>query len=151
MTKPTMASQWDPGNFKPLDMNEILGYPRQMPPRYENWLPRFTGNDGVIAENHMDNFWAFFQLHTISDDAEDLAMKLFSATLHGNARKWYDNLLDASITSMDQLEETFLKRWNIKIEDIHMLIKRLEYMKQTQNDTVKEFHTRFENFSTTNS
>ena len=60
MTKPTMASQWDPGNFKPLDMNEIPGYPRQMPPRYENWLPIFTGNDGVIVEDHMDNFWLSF-------------------------------------------------------------------------------------------
>jgi hypothetical protein len=131
MTKPTMSSQWNLGNFKPLDMCKILGYPRQMPPRYEKWLPRFTGNDGVIAEDHMDNFWAFFQLHPISDDAEDLAMKLFSATLHGNGRKWYDGLHDVNITSMDQLEETFLKRWNIKIEDIHMLIKGLEHMKQT--------------------
>jgi len=51
----------------------------------------------------MDNFWAFFQIHPISDDAEYLAMKLFSATLHGNASKWYDNIHVASITSMDQL------------------------------------------------
>jgi hypothetical protein len=116
-----------------------------MPLRYENWLPRFTSNDGVRAEDHMDNFWAFFQLHPISDDVEDLAMKLFSATLHGNARKWYDDLPDASITSMDQLEETFLNKWGIKLEDIHMLIKRLEYMKQTKNKTVKEFHTKIEN------
>jgi hypothetical protein len=126
-------------------MSKIPGYPRQMPPRYKKWLPRFTGNDGVIAEDHMGNFWAFFQLHPISDDAEDLVMKLFSATLHGNARKWYDGLPNASITSMDQLEETFLKRWNIKIEDIHMLIKKLEHMKQTQNETVREFTTRLEN------
>jgi hypothetical protein len=122
MKKPTMASQWDPRNFKPFDMSKILGYPRQMPPRYEKWLPRFIGNDGVIVEDHMDHFWAFFQLHPISDDAEDLAMKLFSATLHGNARKWYDNLPNANITSMDQLEETFLNKWNIKIEDIRMLV-----------------------------
>jgi hypothetical protein len=98
-----------------------------------------------IAEDHMVIFWVFFQLHPINDDAEDLVMKLFSATLHGNARKWYDSLPDASIASMDQLKETFLTRWNIKIEDIHMLIKRLEYMKQTQRETIKEFHTRFEN------
>jgi hypothetical protein len=143
MTKPTVAFQWDPGNFKPLDMSKISGYPQQMPPRYEKWLPIFIGNDGVIAGDHMDNFWALIQLHPISDDAEDLAMKLFSATLHGNARKWYDNLPDASITSMNQLEETFLNKWNIKIEDICMLIKRLEFMKQTENETVKEFHTRF--------
>jgi hypothetical protein len=129
-----MASQWDPGNFKPLDVNKILGYPRQMPPRYEKWLPRFTSNDGVIAEDHMDNLWAFFQLHPISDDVEDLAMKLLSSTLHGNARKWYDGLLDDNITFMDQLEETFIKIWNIKIEYIHMLIKIIEHMKQTHND-----------------
>jgi len=72
-------------------------------------------------------------------------MNLFSDTLHGNARKWYDDLPDASITSMDQVEETFLKKWGIKLEDIHMLLKRLEYMKQTKNKTAKEFHTRFEN------
>jgi hypothetical protein len=86
MTKPTMTSQWDPGNFKPLDMSKIPGYPRQMPPKYEKWLPRFTGSDGERVDYHMSDFWAFFQLHPISDDAEDLAMKLFSATLHGNAR-----------------------------------------------------------------
>jgi hypothetical protein len=93
----------------------------------------------------MDNFWVFFQLHPISDDAEDLAMKIFFATLHGNAKKWYDDLPDASITSMNRLEKTFLKKWGVKLEDIHMLIKILEHMKQTKNETIKEFHTRFEN------
>jgi hypothetical protein len=145
MKKPTMASQWDPRNFKPLDMSKIPSYPRKMPLRFEKWLPRFTGNDGVIAKYHMDSFWDLFQLHPISDDVEYLAMKRFSTIIHGNSRKWYDNLLNASITCMDQLEETFLKKWNINIEDIHMLIKILEYMKQTENETAKEFHTRFEN------
>jgi hypothetical protein len=145
MIKTTMASQWDPGNFKPLDMSEILGYPLQMSMRYENWLPGFTSNDEVIVEHHMDNFLAFFQLNPISDDAEDLAMELFSAILHGNARKWYNSLPDASITSMDQLEETFHKKWNIKIEYIHIMVKIIEYMKQNKSNTVKEFHTRFEN------
>jgi hypothetical protein len=145
MIKPIVASQWDLGNFKPLGMSEILGYPRQMPPRYENWLPRFTGNDDVRDEDHMSNFWALFQLHPISDDAEELAIKLFSATLHGNSRKWYDDLPNARIKSMDQLEETFLEKWGIKLEYIHMLIKILEYMKQNKNETVKEFHTRFVN------
>jgi hypothetical protein len=144
MTKPTMTSQWDLGNFKPLDMSEIPGYPRQMPPKYEKWLPRFTGRDGERSDYHMSDFWDFFQLHPISDDVEDLAMKLFSATLHGNARKWYDNLPDASITSMDQLEETFLKRWGVKLEDIETLLKRLDYIKQVENETVREFHNRFE-------
>jgi hypothetical protein len=93
----------------------------------------------------MDTFWDLFQLYPINDDDKDLTMNLFSSTLHGNVRKWYDDLLDASITSMGWLEETFLKKWGIKLEYIHMLIKRLKYMKHTKNETVKEFHTRFEN------
>jgi hypothetical protein len=139
MTKPTMTSQWDPRNFKPLDMSEILGYPRQMPPKYEKWLPRFTGSDGERANYHMSDFWAFFQLHHISDDAEDLVMKLFSATLFGSAREWYDNLPDASITTMEQLEETFLKKWGIQLEYISVLLKRLEHIKKTENETLRYF------------
>ena len=46
---------------------------------------------------------------------------------------------------MDKLEETFIKRWGIKLKDIQMLLKRLEYIKQTKNETVKEFQDRFEN------
>jgi hypothetical protein len=80
-----------------------------MPARYENWLPRFTGSDVDSVKECMTNFWAFFQLHPISDDVKDLAVKLFSATLHDDARVWYDSLLNAKIRSMDQLEEIFLK------------------------------------------
>jgi hypothetical protein len=98
----------------------VIGHPLVTP--ILSHLPWALGKYRLCDnKDHMDNFWAFFQLHPISDDVEDLAMKLFSATLHGNARKWYDDLPDASITSMDQLEETFLKKWNIKLEDIHML------------------------------
>ena len=101
MTKPTMTSQWDPGIYEPLDMSKIPGYPRQIPPWYKKWLPRLVGIDGERPDCHMSSFWAFFRHHPVSDDVEDLVMKLFSATLHGEARRWYDNLPAASITSMD--------------------------------------------------
>jgi hypothetical protein len=101
--------QWSSKLFKPLDMTTIPGYPRQMPPKYEKWFPKFTGNDVINIEDHMSNFWAFFQLHPISDDAEYLAMKLFSATLHDGTRRWYNGLPDGGIKTMDRLEEVFLK------------------------------------------
>jgi hypothetical protein len=73
-TNPTNNQrQWSSTLFKPLDMSAIPGYPRQMPPKYEKWLPKFTGTDAISAKEHMSNFWAFFQLHPISDDAEDLS------------------------------------------------------------------------------
>jgi hypothetical protein len=71
-------------------------------------------------------------------------MKLFSATLHGEARRWYHNLPAASITSMDQFEEIFLARWVLKLEDIQSLLKGLECIKQTEYETVRVFGVRFQ-------
>jgi hypothetical protein len=78
-------------------MKNIPRYARKIPPKYEKWFPKFTGNDVVNVEDH------------ISDDVEDLAMKLFSTTLHDGARRWYNGLPGASIKTMDKLEEIFLK------------------------------------------
>ena len=143
MTKPTLTSQWDLGNYKPLDMSKIPGYPRKMLLSYKNLLPIFFGLDGESLDYHMSKFWALFQYCLVSDEVEDLVMKLFSASLHGEARKWYDSLPAASITSMDQFEEIFLVRWVLKLEDIQSLLKGLECIKQIEDETVKVFGVRF--------
>jgi hypothetical protein len=145
MMKPTMNSQWDMGNYKYLDMSNILRYPQQIPFEYKNFLPRFIGGDRERDDYHMRNFWNFFLSYPITDDVEDLVMKIFFASLDCNAREWYENLPDASITTMEQFEETFLGRWSIQLEDIPILLERLEHMKQDENETVKDFQDRFEN------
>jgi hypothetical protein len=144
MTKPTMTSQWDPGSYRPLDMSEIPGYPRKMPPRYEDFLPRFAGINGECPESHMIRFWKFFEYFPIDDEAEDVVMKLFSASLHGEARRWYDDLPAASITTMEQFEEIFLAKWTMKIEAIQSLLKELEGIRQAESEIVKVFGFRFE-------
>jgi hypothetical protein len=80
-----------------------------MPSRYDKWLPKFTGNDVVGVDDHMSNLYALFQLHPVNDDAEYLTITLFSATLYDDDIQWYNNLHDASIRTMDKLEEVFLK------------------------------------------
>jgi hypothetical protein len=139
-----MTSQWDPGSYRPLDMNEIPGYPRKMPPRYEDFLPRFAGIYGECPESHMIRFWKFFEYFPIDDEAEDVVMKLFSASLHGEARRWYDNLPAASITTMEQFEGIFLANWTMKIEAIQSLLKELEGIRQAESEIVKAFGFRFE-------
>jgi hypothetical protein len=139
------TSPWDPGSFKPLDMSKIPGYPRQMPPISEKrWLPEFTGRNGERADLHMNNFYSYFQLHPVADEAEDVVMILFANTLNGYAREWYYNLPDASITSMNQFEEVFLEKWGIKAEDIPVLLKNFEDIKQGENETLFHFQNRFE-------
>ena len=83
-----------------------------------------------------------FQHFPISDEVEDLVMKLFSASLHGEARRWYDNLPATSMTSMDHFEEIFLARWVMKLEDIQSLLKGLECIKQTEDEIVRVFGAR---------
>jgi len=140
-----MTSQWDPGSYKPLDMSKIPGYQRQMPPiSKKRWLPKFTGGNGERADFHMNDFYSYFMLNPVADEAEDVVMKLFSHTLHGNAKKWYDSLPNASITSMDQLEKVFLEEWGIRSEDIPILQRNFEDIKQSENETLLNFRDRFE-------
>jgi hypothetical protein len=144
MTKPTMTSQWDPGNYRPLDMSKIPGYPRRMPLTYKSHLPRFFGHDGESPDYHMSGFWEFFQYYPVRDEAEDLVMKLFSASLHEEAKKWYDSLPAASITSMDHFEEIFLERWALKLEDVQSLLKELEGVRQENGELVSFLWTKFQ-------
>jgi hypothetical protein len=113
MTKPTMTSQWDPRNYKPLDMSNIPGYPQKMPFEYINFLPGFCGGDRERADYHMRNFWNFFLSYPVDDYAKDVIMKLFSTTFSYNAKEWYDNLPEASIKTMEQFEKKILERWGI--------------------------------------
>jgi hypothetical protein len=71
-------------------------------------------------------------------------MKLFSASLHGEARRWYDNLPAASITTMEQFEGIFLANWTMKAEVIQSLLKELEGIRQKESEIVKAFGFRFE-------
>jgi hypothetical protein len=105
-------------------------------------LPNVIGNDVVNVDDHMRNFCAFFHLHHINDDVEYLIMKLFSTTRYDGARRWYNGLPDASITSMDKLEEVFLKIWSVK-EDPNMLLIRLNNITKVKNENVREFHDKF--------
>jgi hypothetical protein len=73
-------------------------------------------------------------------------MKRFSATLHDDVIRWYDGLPNAIITSMDQLEEVFLKIWNVK-EDPDMLLQRLMHVNNSENEDVNDFHANFKRMS----
>ena len=59
----------------------------------------------------MRNFWNFFLSYPVNDYAEDVIMKLFSATLCYNAKEWYDNLPEASI-------KTIIARFVGKVQEL---------------------------------
>jgi hypothetical protein len=43
-----------------------------------------------------------------------------------------------------QFEEVFLEKWGIKSEDIPVLLKNFEDIKQRENETLFDFQSRFE-------
>jgi hypothetical protein len=109
MTKPTMTSQWDPGSYKPLDMSKIPGYPRQMPPISKRWFPKFTGGNGEDAEFHMREFYSYFVLNRVDDDAEDVVMKLFQRLFMEMLRSGMITFLMLASLLWTSLKKSFLK------------------------------------------
>jgi hypothetical protein len=51
-------------------------------------------------------------------------------------RRWYNGPPNASITSMDQLEEVFPKRWSVK-EVPNMLLTILNNITKDENEPVR--------------
>jgi hypothetical protein len=45
-------------------------------------MPKFSGNNETIVEEHMSIFWVFFQIFLMDENVEYLVMKRFTITLH---------------------------------------------------------------------
>jgi mitochondrial fission protein ELM1 len=57
-----------------------------MPQNFEKWFPKFSGNDAIIVEEHLDNFWACFQTHPLNDEDEDIVIVVESTNQMTNRR-----------------------------------------------------------------
>jgi hypothetical protein len=89
-----------------------------------------TCGDRERSDYHMRNFWDLFLSHPIVDDLEDLVMKIFCVILYCNAREWYENLPNDRIITVEQFEETFLRRWGIQFEDNFSTTKNTQAYKE---------------------
>jgi hypothetical protein len=69
----------------------------------------------------------------------DVLMKLFVLSLEDDALHWFISFLDNSISTKDQLEDTFVERWEEKKDSRHLLAS-LSGAKKNENETVEEFN-----------
>jgi hypothetical protein len=72
----------------------------------------------------------------------DVIMKLFSASLTGNARIWYNNLPSKSIKTWEDLENSFIKRWGDE-RDMTFLFSQYQEIQKHEEESVREFNDRF--------
>ena len=92
--------------FKPLRLpHDLHPYPRYS---FE-YLPRFSGEDHITAERHLEAFEGFVHQFEIVHD--DVTMRLFSKSLFGDVVVWFKGLGANSISSWIELCNAFLKCW----------------------------------------
>ena len=115
---PIMAGQQAPAKmeriiaarYKPL----ILPIPLNAMPtgEYQKYMPKFTGTEGVTAEEHLESFYSYADNLDINED--DVWIRVFVQSLDGKARKWFKELPNRSIADIEALDDAFLKHWGNK-------------------------------------
>ena len=77
-------------------LHPLLGHP-------EKWLPNFNPDDGLLAEEHTNNFMLSINLNEVVE--EDAVVILFPYNLQGSTGSWYFSSPSGSINSWDALQE----------------------------------------------
>jgi hypothetical protein len=80
---------WVKDAYKPLNMKKIFGSPQKLPKDFKEWLPSFLGDYFFTTKDHLYTFLCSLEPY---DQHEDVQMRLFSYTLVGRAKEWYDSI-----------------------------------------------------------
>ena len=114
-----------PNNLHPLPEND-----------YMNYLPRFDNEGETTAEENLTTFYSFADNFQVVYD--DVWMRIFVQSLDGEVRKYFKNLRDNSITTIKDLDVTFLRKWGDKKDDLHCM-KFFNNLRRKNGDPVFEF------------
>lgn len=88
-----------------------LGLPKPLsdiPQDYLKLLPMFNGGDDTSVPSHIEAFFAFAQ--NLNVEHLDVVLRLFVQSLDGEIRKWFNSLLDASITTWEEMVNSFMEK-----------------------------------------
>jgi len=78
----------------------------------------------------------------------DVVMRLFVQSLDGEARKWFKSLPNASITTSEELENYFTRKWGEKRNLEYLLIEFNAINKKPKEDIssfIKRFNKKYNN------
>jgi hypothetical protein len=135
--------KWAPEElFDPLDLANIQGGLHDLPKDVDSWIPKFSGEVGASGNTHWTKFCESYDFHQSGKEHPDTFMRLFFASLTGNARKWSTKLPSKSLTTCEDLEQVFLQRWGVMEDMASLYSQYLKICKQNDED-VREFNDRF--------
>jgi hypothetical protein len=90
----------------PQPMNALLAT------NYLKYIPQFTQEGDVAAEEHITSFYRFAEIQVIKN--EDVWMRVFVQSLDGDATDWFKDLSPRSIDGIASLDDSFLRHWGNK-------------------------------------
>jgi hypothetical protein len=100
------------------------------------YLPRYNGEGDVTAEEHLVAFYSFADNFNI--DYANVWMRLFVQSLDGEVRKWFWDIPPPSITDIDALDESFIKKWGYR-RDYMYYITEFGALKRKNGESISDF------------
>jgi hypothetical protein len=107
---------------------------------YQKYMPKFTGEGDVTAEEHIEAFYSYAE--NLNIEEEDVWTRVFVQSLDGHARKWFKELPAGSIAGIEQLDDTFLKHWGDR-RDFLYYITEFGNLRKQNGESVSDFTKRF--------
>jgi len=92
-----------------------------------------------MTENLFDAFLIAFETY---DQHEDMLMKLFSSSLIGKAKQWYNSISPRAITNWDIFRNLFIKMFTQKKVCIS-LYDQICQCKRTPRESIYSFNDQF--------
>jgi hypothetical protein len=123
--------------FKPLRLPYHL---HPYPLDFFEYLPRFSGEDHVTAERHLEAFENFVDQFEIVYD--DVTMRLFSKYLFGDVVVWFKGLGVNSIGSWIELCNAFLKCWG-ENKSLDQYLDDFNALRRGEEEALVVFNRRF--------
>jgi hypothetical protein len=120
----------------------ILPHPMNPLPAgdYLKYMPKFTGEGDVTAEEHLAAFYSYAD--NLNIENEDVWMRVFFQILDGKVRKWFRGLALGSIAGIEALDSAFLRQWGDR-KDFMYYMTEFRSLKKMDGDSVSNFSKRF--------
>ena len=96
-----------------------------------------------LLKNIFFSFYDTLGLHNAQCEHENFIVRLFSFSLIGDVKQWYNNLHIKSIKTWETLENAFLKKWEVR-KDGKLLLSQFHHIKRKGEEPINEFNARFD-------
>jgi hypothetical protein len=107
---------------------------------YLKYMPKFTGEGDVTAEEHLASFYSYAD--NLNIENEDVWMRVFIQSLDGEVRKWFRGLAPGSIAWIEALDSVFLRQWGDR-KDFMYYMTEFGSLKKMEGESVSDFSKRF--------